>query len=245
MGAPITGMIVLGVVQTLLALSTISPTLSEQFSALVNLAVVTNVIPYIIALSALMVMMKRAQVAEDVYKRNVVIACIAMVYSVFALYASGKEAVIGGMLVLGVAYIIWGFIAPRFAAAGDRDRRHAPRDDAVRRAGEGLTSATRRPRKGEQSCNSNDPRSRDGYAAAARAAQPGRRRPRLSPRRCPQPQPRSTASRRRATSASAISPMRAPFSFRSGAGVRRTATRVALCEQRRRAGQDASSRCRA
>ena len=43
MGAPITGMIILGVVQSLLALSTISPTLSEQFSALVNLAVVTNV----------------------------------------------------------------------------------------------------------------------------------------------------------------------------------------------------------
>ena len=36
-----------------MALSTISPTLSEQFSALVNLAVVTNVIPYIISLSAL------------------------------------------------------------------------------------------------------------------------------------------------------------------------------------------------
>ena len=48
MGAPINGMIVLGIVQTLLALSTISPTLSEQFSALVNLAVVTNVIPYIV-----------------------------------------------------------------------------------------------------------------------------------------------------------------------------------------------------
>ena len=53
MGAPVMGMIVLGVVQTLLALSTISPILSEQFSALVNLAVVTNVIPYIVALSAL------------------------------------------------------------------------------------------------------------------------------------------------------------------------------------------------
>ena len=37
MGAPITGMIVLGVVQSLLALSTISPSLSQQFSALVNL----------------------------------------------------------------------------------------------------------------------------------------------------------------------------------------------------------------
>src|SRR5215470_5695805 len=58
LGAPITGMIVLGFVQTGLALMTISPTLSEQFSALVNLAVVTNVIPYIVALSSLMVMMK-------------------------------------------------------------------------------------------------------------------------------------------------------------------------------------------
>jgi putrescine:ornithine antiporter len=115
MGAPIKGMIVLGIVQTCLALSTISPTLSEQFSALVNLAVVTNVIPYIVSLSALMVMMKSAQVAEGVYKRNVAIGVVAMAYSVFAIYASGKDAVLGGMLVLGVAYIIWGFLAPRFA----------------------------------------------------------------------------------------------------------------------------------
>ena len=64
MGAPVTGMIVLGVVQSLLALMTISPTLSEQFSALVNLAVVTNVLPYIISLSALIVMMKAAGVPE-------------------------------------------------------------------------------------------------------------------------------------------------------------------------------------
>lgn len=116
MGAPITGMIVLGVVQTLLALMTISPTLSEQFSALVNLAVVTNVIPYLVALSSLMVMMKRAQVGEGVYRRNVVVTVIAMLYSVFALYASGKDAVLGGMLVLGIAYVIWGFLAPRFEA---------------------------------------------------------------------------------------------------------------------------------
>ena len=68
MGAPVTGMIVLGVVQSLLALMTISPTLSEQFSALVNLAVVTNVVPYIIALSALMVMMKAAGVPEGKYR---------------------------------------------------------------------------------------------------------------------------------------------------------------------------------
>ena len=119
-GAPITGMLVLGVVQTLLALSTISPTLSEQFGALVNLAVVTNVVPYVIALSALMVMMKAGNAPQGTYRRNAVIALLAMLYSVYALYASGSSAVMGGMIVIGLTYIIWGFIAGRFtgAAAG-------------------------------------------------------------------------------------------------------------------------------
>jgi putrescine:ornithine antiporter len=115
-GAPIAGMIIMGVVQTLLALSTISPSLSEQFGALVNLAVVTNVIPYILALSALPVMMKTNKVASGVYTRNMVIGMVAMLYSVYALYASGGDAVMGGMLVMGVTYVIWGFISNRFKA---------------------------------------------------------------------------------------------------------------------------------
>jgi putrescine:ornithine antiporter len=113
-GAPVVGMIVLGVLQTLLALSTISPTLSEQFSALVNLAVVTNVIPYIIALSALFVMMKTAGITGAKYQLNLVVTLVAMLYSVYALYASGKDAVLGGMLVTALCFLIWGFIAPRF-----------------------------------------------------------------------------------------------------------------------------------
>src|SRR5215468_2157470 len=115
LGAPIIGMIVLGIVQSGLALMTISPSLSEQFGKLVNLAVVTNVIPYIIALSALPMMMWAARVPETTYRRNVVIAVVAMLYSTYALYASGKDAVLGGMLVTAIAFIIWGFLAPRFA----------------------------------------------------------------------------------------------------------------------------------
>ena len=114
-GAPITGMIVLGVVQSLMALSTISPTLSEQFSALVNLAVVTNVIPYIVSLSALIVMMQAAGVPRRKYRTNVAVAVIAMLYSVYAIYASGKDAVLGGTLAMAIGFVIWGFIAPRFA----------------------------------------------------------------------------------------------------------------------------------
>ncbi len=116
MGAPITGMIILGVVQSLLALSTISPTLSEQFSALVNLAVVTNVLPYIISLSALPLMMQAARVAATEYRRDLAITVVAILYSIYAIYASGGDAVLGGTMALGVGYLIWGFIAPRFTS---------------------------------------------------------------------------------------------------------------------------------
>src|SRR6478609_1628712 len=99
LGAPVIGMIVLGILQTGLALMTISPSLSEQFGVLVSLAVVTNVIPYIIALSALPVMMWAASVPAATYRRNAVVILVAMLYSTYALYASGKDAVLGGMIV--------------------------------------------------------------------------------------------------------------------------------------------------
>ncbi|XUW89941.1 putrescine-ornithine antiporter [Burkholderia sp. M6-3] len=118
MGAPIAGMVIMGVVQSLMALSTISPNLSQQFEALVNLAVVTNVLPYIISMSALFAMMRDAQVSAHVYRRNAVVAVIAMIYSVYALYAAGKDAVLGGMLVMAIGYIVFGFIAMRFSVRG-------------------------------------------------------------------------------------------------------------------------------
>jgi putrescine:ornithine antiporter len=115
-GAPVAGMVVMGVLQTVMALSTVSPNLSEQFAALVNLAVVTNVLPYVISLSALFVMMRGAKVDRPTWRRNGVVATIAMLYSVYVIYASGKDAVLGGMLVLALGYVVWGFIAPRFAS---------------------------------------------------------------------------------------------------------------------------------
>jgi putrescine:ornithine antiporter len=114
LGAPVLGMIILGVVQTLFALSTISPTLSEQFSALVNLAVVTTVVPYIISLSALFVIMRHANVPKAKFRLNGFITIVAMLYSTFAIYASGKDAVLGGMIVTAIGFPIWGLIAHRF-----------------------------------------------------------------------------------------------------------------------------------
>ncbi len=115
MTAPVIGMIVMGVVQSLMALSTASPSLGEQFSILVNLAVVTNVIPYILALSALMIMMRKAGVPQSTYRLNTFVVVVAMLYSTYAIYASGKEAVLGATIVMALTFLIYGFLAPRFS----------------------------------------------------------------------------------------------------------------------------------
>lgn len=120
-GAPVAGMILIGVVQTGFAFSTISPTINDQFSALVDLSVVTNVIPYILALSGLMVMMKKAGTPPDSYRMTSIIVFVAIVYSIYALYASGLTAVMGGMLVMAVGWLIYGFIAARGVEADTAD----------------------------------------------------------------------------------------------------------------------------
>jgi putrescine:ornithine antiporter len=125
LGAPVAGMIIMGVAQSVLALTTISPSLSEQFGVLVNLAVVTNVVPYIISLSALPVMLQAAGVASRAYRKTIAVVLIALAYSVYAIYASGKDAVFGGMVAWGIGLVIWGFIAPRFAAGARAEYRRA------------------------------------------------------------------------------------------------------------------------
>lgn len=119
MNAPFVGMIVIGIVQSVFAFSTASPSLSEQFNVLIDLSVVTNVIPYIMALTGLMVMMRKAKVTSTVYIRNSIVVAVAVIYSVYALYASGAGAVVNGILIMMFGYLIYGFMAPRLEVGAD------------------------------------------------------------------------------------------------------------------------------
>jgi putrescine:ornithine antiporter len=112
--APVVGMIVAGILQTLMAMSTMSPDASAQFGKLVSLAAVTNLVPYVTALSGLMVIMYKARVDKTIYSVNVFAVMIAMLYSFYAIYASGKDAVFGGMIAMAIGYLVYGFIAYRF-----------------------------------------------------------------------------------------------------------------------------------
>ena len=112
--APIIGMVVAGVIQTLMAMSTMSPDATAQFNKLVNLAAVTNIVPYITSISALMVVMYKAKTDKHKFSTNLIAVFVAIIYSTYALYASGMEAVMGGMIVMMIGYLLYGFIAKRF-----------------------------------------------------------------------------------------------------------------------------------
>lgn len=126
--APLLGLLCCAILQSLIALSTISPNVSEQFGKLVNLAAVTNLIPYVTALSGLLVIMYKARVPLEVFRRNSLILLIGMLYCFYALYASGLEAVFGAALVMIAGYLLFGIIAKRLVA--ELDTLHASKGDA-------------------------------------------------------------------------------------------------------------------
>ena len=112
--APIVGMVTITSLQTLLSLMTISPSLNKQFNVLVDLAVVTNVIPYLLSMAALAVLLKTENVPHQKYKKTVLVAFIGSVYSIYALYAAGEQAMLYGSIVTFIGWTVYGFVSYKF-----------------------------------------------------------------------------------------------------------------------------------
>ena len=112
--APIVGMVTITALQTLLSLMTISPSLNKQFNVLVDLAVVTNVIPYLLSMAALAVLLKSENVAPQKYKTTVFVAFIGSLYSIYALYAAGEQAMLYGSIVTFIGWTLYGFVSYKF-----------------------------------------------------------------------------------------------------------------------------------
>lgn len=113
-GAPVKGMLILVVGQTILTFMTISPSLSRQFDILVNLAVITNLIPYLLSMAALTTMQKMAKVSKREMTVTNIIMLIATAYTYYALYSAGFEALTWGALATFLGWNLYGFIAPKF-----------------------------------------------------------------------------------------------------------------------------------
>jgi putrescine:ornithine antiporter len=110
----VAGMIIITSIQSILAFMTVSPSLIKQYEILVDLAVVTNVIPYILSMSALDVLMKiEANISGKSSRGLSVGALIGAIYSIYACYAAGEQAMTGGAIVIFAGWIIYGKIQNR------------------------------------------------------------------------------------------------------------------------------------
>lgn len=111
--APIQGMIIMTIIQTIISFATMSDELIQQFEAIVNLATITNLVPYIICMAAVPFIV-RGHVSEGKQSMINFIAIIAGAYSFYACYASGMEALAYGSLVTFFGWTIFGFVAHKF-----------------------------------------------------------------------------------------------------------------------------------
>ena len=112
--APVQGMLAIVIIQSGLSLMTISPSLNSQFNVLVNLAVVTNIIPYILSMAALVIIQKMANVPSSKAKPANFVAFVGALYSFYALYSSGEEAMLYGSIVTFLGWTLYGLVSPRF-----------------------------------------------------------------------------------------------------------------------------------
>lgn len=131
---PLITMIILGILQSLLALMTMSPRLSAQFEILSDLAVVTNVVPYIICMASIVAIFAASKVTGKEATVTYVAAGIASIYSFYALYTTGPTSMMYGSLVTFLGWPLFAFASHRFIEA------HEPINtsvvDAVERKGD-------------------------------------------------------------------------------------------------------------
>lgn len=100
-------MLIIVIIQTGLSLMTISPSLNSQFNVWLT-AVVTNIIPYILSMAALVIIQKMANVPSSKAKVANFVAFVGAMYSFYALYSSGEEAMLYGSIVTFLGWTLYG-----------------------------------------------------------------------------------------------------------------------------------------
>ena len=129
-GFPVVGMLLITIIQTGFTFMTASPSLIKQFNMLVDLAVVTNLIPFILSMAAIPAIMKAAGIDNAQTRKYTFFGMIGSAYSFYALTTIGLVEMFWGAIATFLGWFFWGFLAAKFPGNGaievpDHDERHA------------------------------------------------------------------------------------------------------------------------
>jgi APA family basic amino acid/polyamine antiporter len=121
-GVPAHGMLISGVLVTLLVLVSGQGELIEVFNVIILLGTMAGVVPYVLCAAALLhlLALRQADFGEREKGRLLCVGCCAFIYSMWALYGTGEQAIFWGFLVLmiGIPLYTWRQWRNRLQAEG-------------------------------------------------------------------------------------------------------------------------------
>jgi arginine:agmatine antiporter len=121
-GVPARGLVIVGVLMTVVLVGTMSPTLAGQFNHIVDLTVVLVVVPYIYASVAVVKVVYDRHLPASTFWRFKWIALGAVAYCLWAVTGGDPETVVRAFVALLISVPLYPFFIRRMQAAAARKK---------------------------------------------------------------------------------------------------------------------------
>jgi len=107
-GAPIMGLIIGSLLTSLMMLMNLSDGLVEQFNFITDIAVFTNLVPYLFVSASYIVLLIERKTYINSWVKTLVLGSLGIAFSIWAIYGSGSITVFYGfiLLILGFPFYI-------------------------------------------------------------------------------------------------------------------------------------------
>ena len=130
-GVPGQGLVIVGVLMTIVLFATASPTIAGQFSRIIDIAVILAVIPYIYASVAVVKVIFDRGLPARTLQTYKWIAIAAVIYCLWTVLGGDAQTVVYAMVALLASVPLYPFFIRSMEAASERKRTGASSPDAA------------------------------------------------------------------------------------------------------------------
>ncbi|MGH8622067.1 MAG: amino acid permease, partial [Burkholderiales bacterium] len=121
-GVPGRGLVIVGVLMTIVLFATMSPTIADQFNRIIDLAVILIVVPYTYASVAMVKVVYDHQGKGRTFQTFKWIAIAAVAYCLWAVVGGDPDTVVHAMVALLISVPLYPFFIRSMEAAAKRKR---------------------------------------------------------------------------------------------------------------------------
>jgi len=121
-GVPGPGLVIVGVLMTIVLFATMSPTIADQFSRIIDLAVILIVIPYIYSAVAMVKVAFDHGLPPRTFQTYKWIAIAAVIYCLWTVIGGDPSTVVNAMVALLISVPLYPFFLRSMEAAAERKR---------------------------------------------------------------------------------------------------------------------------